>query len=205
MTRSDDGPTDEDIYTFDEFELYYQSTEKVTDRRLALNAWNYGLCLALMGGIGLVTAWTISKPAFQLVSVVTTSAFAVMGLLLCSLWIGQIRDFKMLNNAKFEVLNAMAPKVRFPDLANSRSAEPFAKEWQILESNRSTQEISSMNIITLKASNAEFLVPRAFMTIFAGIILISIGFAGVNWKSITSAPFLLSTEKAAHNSITSNE
>jgi hypothetical protein len=188
MSKPEDTNKEALIYAFEEFDLYYQSTEKVTDRRLALNTWNYGLCVAIMSAVGLLTTFSIAEPGFQLVSVVAICAFAVVGILLCSLWTGQIRDFKMLNNAKFEVLNAMAPWVTFP--TNARSAQPFLKEWQILERSRATSELNSIKIVTLRSSNAEFLVPRAFMVIFFGTLISSAIFAAINWRAIISNVFL---------------
>jgi hypothetical protein len=34
---------------FDEFKLFYESAEKVTDRRNAANRWNYSICIAILG------------------------------------------------------------------------------------------------------------------------------------------------------------
>lgn len=190
------GPASADVYSFEEYQLYYESTEKVVDRRLALNSWNYGLCLALMSGIGLLTTWALPRPEFRLLMLVGDSSLALVGAILCFLWIAQIRDFKLLNNAKFEVLNAMAPKVSFRDDPNVRSAEPFAKEWSALERHRATSELASVKIVALKASNAEFLVPRAFIALFAGVILASSLFGMNNWRDIQSAAFEIRTSDA---------
>jgi hypothetical protein len=184
-----EGPAEIECFAFDEFKLYYESTEKVVDRRLALNSWNYGLCIALLGGIGAFTAWGLSKPSFYLMLIIANPLLAGMGAILCSLWIGQIRDFKMLNNAKFEVLNNMASKIRFASDSKARSAEPFAKEWAALQRLQATRESHSVNIVTLKASNAEFLVPRAFSTIYIGIIVAVVVFAAMNVDTIQRSAF----------------
>jgi len=44
MTDKPPGPR----FSFDEFKLYYDSTEKVTDRRLETNRWNYSICVAIL-------------------------------------------------------------------------------------------------------------------------------------------------------------
>ena len=95
-------------YSFDEFKLYYELTEKVTDRRLATNTWNYGLCTGIMIAVASLTTWASSRPDFRLIMLLAILILSGMGALLCVLWTGQIRDFKELNAAKFEVLNAMA-------------------------------------------------------------------------------------------------
>ena len=188
-----------ETYSFDEYKLYYESTEKVVDRRLALNAWNYGLCLALMGAIGALTAWALPQPEFRLLLLLGDSAFALAGTLLCVLWVGQIRDFKLLNNAKFDVLNAMAPRVAFPECSALKSAQPFAKEWEALERQRATAEMSQSNIVVLRASHAEFLVPRAFGALFVGVIAASLIFGLLNWGEIRNSAFQLSAVGAAQD------
>jgi hypothetical protein len=40
--------------SFDEFKLYYESTEKVTDRRLETNRWNYSICIATLVAIAAI-------------------------------------------------------------------------------------------------------------------------------------------------------
>jgi hypothetical protein len=188
-----DEPSDSVKFSFEEYKLYYESTEKVIDRRLSLNSWNYGLCIALLGGIGAFAAWSLPRPEFHLILVAFGIALPAMGAILCSLWVGQIRDFKMLNNAKFDVLSKMAPSVRFSGDAGAISARPFEKEWDTLERLKATSETHSINIVTLKASNAEFLVPRAFSAIFVGIIAIVVAFAAINRSEISRSAFHLSS------------
>ncbi len=103
---------------FDEFKLFYDSTEKVTDRRLEANRWNYSICVATLGAIATIISWSIDKPEFLIMGLATIVLLAGMASLYCTLWIGQIRDLKELNNAKFSVLNEMAPFVAFGDDAH---------------------------------------------------------------------------------------
>jgi len=97
-----------------------------------------------------------------------------MAILFCFLWIGQIRDFKSLNNAKFEIINQMAPNVEFdPEHPGSiTSFCSFEKEWKKLEEMRALQVAGKTNIIALKSTNIEYFIPKAFITIFAAIILV---------------------------------
>jgi hypothetical protein len=173
-------------YSFDE---YYESTEKVTDRRLATNTWNYSLCTAIMLAVAGLASWASSRLEFRLVMLLAILVVAGMGALLCSLWAGQIRDFKELNAAKFEVLNWMAPSVRFGDDAAIVSAIPFAREWDMMQAKQATREMQSMRIIALRSSNAEFLVPAAFRSLFI-LILLAVGVTmGVNWTPLTHSVF----------------
>jgi hypothetical protein len=116
---------------------------------------------------------------------------AGMGALLCSLWTGQIRDFKELNAAKFDVLNLMAPSIRFGSEDNLTSATPFAREWEILKAKKATQEMAAIQIIALRSSNAEFLVPTAFRWLFLLISVSVVIVMLVNWSSLTGSVFIL--------------
>lgn len=94
--------------SFDEFKLYYESTEKVTDRRLSANTWNYSICIGMIVAIAGIVKWSAGNNFFY-VGITAIVVLCTMAFLFCSLWLGQITDFKYLNNAKFKVLNEMAP------------------------------------------------------------------------------------------------
>jgi len=121
--------------------------------------------------------------------VIAIVILAGMGVLLCSLWIGQIRDFKDLNSAKFEVLNMMAPLIRFGADQTLVSARPFEQEWSILDKKKATREVDTMEIVALRSSNAELLVPRAFRWLFALITAASIITTVVNWPTLMGSVF----------------
>lgn len=177
---------------FDEYKLFYESTEKVTDRRLSANKWNYSICTAILVAVAAITSWGLSKPSFVLVSVVAIIILSGMAALYCSLWIGQIRDFKALNNAKFDILNKMAPDVIFGDSESDPRVSfcPFEKEWQSLQKANAIQEISQPNIIALKASNMEYLIPRTFRVLYILIIVGVAVISAVNWSSVLKLPQL---------------
>ena len=122
--------------SFEEFKLYYESTEKVTDRRLEANRWNYSICVAMLVAIAAITKWTFTSTIAVWVGLAAIAILAIMACAFCLLWIGQIRDFKRLNTAKFDMLNAMAPDIEFdtehPGLLVSY--QPFDKEWKGLVS-----------------------------------------------------------------------
>jgi hypothetical protein len=184
---SDDPAPEPRVYTFDEFKLYYESTEKVTDRRLAANTSNYGLCSAIIIAIASLNAWALPKPEFRIGSVAATLILARMGWQLCVLWDAQIRDFKALNAAKFEVLNKMAPSVRFGPSDTRVSAEPFDREWQILKSKEAAHEIRAMGMIALQSSEAELSVPVAFLRPFQLIIAAAIAATFWSWRPMTAS------------------
>jgi len=171
---------------FDEFKLYYESTEKVTDRRLEANRWNYSLCAATLGAVGLIAGWGMSKPERFVASDIVVSLLCGIAALYCTLWMGQIRDYKELNNAKFSVLNAMAPLVVFSEKDNDQRSSflPFEKEWKALQESMAAREVLGMKIVALKSSNIEYLLPKALRLLFglatlAGFVLLVLRLTGL--------------------------
>lgn len=158
---------------FDEFKLFYESAEKVTDRRNAANRWNYSICIAILGAIAAIISWSLGKPTFLMTGIVCVVLLAAMAALYCTLWVGQIRDLKELNNAKFTVINEMANFVSFGDGSNEKliSYKPFEKEWDALTKAKIAEEVKSINIIALKSSNIEYLIPKAFRILFVLIVV----------------------------------
>lgn len=112
-----------------------------------------------------------------------------MAILFCALWIGQIRDFKNLNNAKFTVLNEMAPRVEF-DLGNPGAIVsfcPFDKEWEKLKEMSALQEVGRSNLIALKSSNIEYFIPKAFAALFFSVLVALAVVVINNWPPATLA------------------
>ncbi|HZH31745.1 MAG TPA: hypothetical protein VEY11_13360 [Pyrinomonadaceae bacterium] len=175
--------------TFEEFKFYYETTDKVSDRRIALNQWNYTICSAIVVAVAAISSWTIANLEFFAVGIGIVIILSIMAALFCSLWIGLIRDYKKLNNAKFDVLNEMASDVVFSSETNDTrvSYEPFKKEWDKLKQSEAVQEVSSINLIALKSSNIEFLIPKAFRVLFFVIIFLAIVGAIVNRKVFTDS------------------
>ena len=68
---------------FDEFKLFYDSAEKVTDRRNSANRWNYSICIAILGAIAAIISWSLSKPTFLIIGIVTVVLLAGMAALYC--------------------------------------------------------------------------------------------------------------------------
>jgi hypothetical protein len=176
-------PVAEPRLSFDEFKLYYESTEKVTDRRLETNRWNYSICIATLVAIAVLIRWSLTTVALLWVGLTGVALLSLMAVLFCMLWVGQVRDFKMLNKAKFEILNDMAHRVDFkPDAPGSvLSFCPFEKEWKRLDELKALHEVGASDIIALKSSNSEYFIPKAFAILFAGVLLTLPVVVALNW------------------------
>ena len=177
--------------SFDEFSLYYESTERVTDRRLAMNRWNHSVCVAILLGIAAIVNWSSGRSSYLFVGVCSVVILAAMAALFCTYWLGQIGDFKALNAAKFAVLNDMAPSVAFyvgEQKADARSFECFAKEWEALRSAQALQNVRTKkrrHLLALRSSGAELFMPRAWRAIFFTIAVLTAAAAVANWSTVT--------------------
>jgi len=160
-------------YSFDEYKLVYDSAEKVTDRRLSNNKSNYSISIAILVAIAFVWKWTTDNNEYFFCGTILVLILAGFATVFCSLWIGQITDFKKLNRAKFDVINNMASKLYFENSVVV-SYEPFDKEWKKLIEIDALQAKPKNNIIALKSTNAEYFIPKAFRILFLIIFIISI-------------------------------
>jgi len=174
--------------SFEEYRLYYESAEKVTERRHELNRWNYSIVVAILAAIGLVLNWATNDPSHMLVGTGGIAILCGMAIGLCSFWIRQITDFKELNAAKFGVLNAMAPLVRFSsDGQGVESYRPFEREWDVLQRRKVLVQVGAGRIgrlLVLSASRAEYFIPQALRVVFAAILAVVVVFAVTDHKAI---------------------
>jgi hypothetical protein len=180
-------------HSFDEFKLYYDSAEKVTDRRIANNQWNYSICVATIAAMALVWSWSANNRSFAFLSLTVVAALSSLGILFSTLWIRQIADYKSLNAAKFSILNDIAPSVAFPSSAKSEeivSSNPFKREWEALQKMDALREVGSRNLIALKSSNIEFYLPKALRFLYVLSLMVSvapilrhIGDYGASWAN----------------------
>lgn len=161
---------DEKKCSFEEFKLYYESTEKVTDRRITNNNLSYSICIAVLLATGYIWNWSISNSTYTDIGLTLVCTLSVIAILYTRLWLAQIKDFKRLNAAKFDVLNEMAPNLAFNDQKSEVdiiSYEPFRKEWEKIKGLNGLQKRRRFNIVALSSSNQEYFVPQAFTVIFA--------------------------------------
>lgn len=169
--------------------MYYESAERVTERRLDLNKWNYSVMTATLLAIGGVLVWATQRADHELTGCVGVFLLSLMAFLHCTFWIKQIDDFKALNTEKFRILNEMAPRVTFPDTAGAHLAsfEPFRREWRAMEADDAVREIRSGlgRFVALKSSSAEYTMARVFRWAFLLIALAIIGLAIADFGNIS--------------------
>ena len=170
--------------SFQEFALYYQSAEQVTERRIAMNRWNYSVMTATLIAVALVLNWSTSKQSHMFVGICGIAILCLTAIVLYTYWINQISDAKALNATKFRVLNEMAPLIQFEGPngpSATKSFEPFQKEWTALQSAQALTSVQAgaiSNLQVLSASRAEYFIPKAFRILFivilAGVIVFAV-------------------------------
>ena len=181
----------EPYYNFEEFKVYYESTERVSDRRIATTRWNYSVGVAVLGGVALLIKLALENDTFFALGLLAAAFVSTIAAIFSYLWLRQIDDFKSLNNAKFEVLNAMAPNIRFPRESDGgsrtqpmQSYEPFRREWEHLQQAKSVVKVrgSKLNLTALSASNIERFIPKCFLLLFgaASVVSLTIGISNIS-------------------------
>ena len=68
MDTTNDGKPqmpDDSFYSFEEFRMVYDSTELISERKIAFNRNNASLCLAVIAGQGVATSWCYQKPGLE--------------------------------------------------------------------------------------------------------------------------------------------
>jgi hypothetical protein len=164
-------PTKKPCYSFEEFKLMYESTEKVTDRRHTKNTFNYSICVGGVLALAVIANWSVANSQYKYVSFTLIFLLSIMETAYTRLWLRQIKDLKALNTAKFEVLNEMAPLLKFDSTKSGAGEEivsyqPFAREWEILKKLNALQNPKRHKIVALKSTDEELFIPKAFQAIF---------------------------------------
>lgn len=63
-------------YSLEEYKMFYESTEKVTDRRITMNKYNYTACGTILGAIAIIFQWSIDNTAYQSYGTIFTGIFS---------------------------------------------------------------------------------------------------------------------------------
>lgn len=99
-------------------------------------------------------------------AIIATSSFAwsvksvfvlFAGVALCFLWTKLIKNYKLLNAEKFNIILALEKKL---------PAQPFFDEWELLKSNKKYNEFTKLE--------------RALPLIFIGVYILALAFIAMN-------------------------
>ena len=92
--------------------------------------------------------------AFSIVWDIKSILISCAGIVICIVWLVSINNYRLLNKAKFEVINEMEKKLQM---------QPFADEWNKLKENKNYRDSTTI----------EQILPLMFIILYVvGVIMI---------------------------------
>ena len=92
--------------------------------------------------------------AFSIVWDIKSILISCAGIVICIVWLVSINNYRLLNKAKFEVINEMEKKLQM---------QPFADEWNKLKENKNYKDSTTI----------EQILPLMFIILYVvGVIMI---------------------------------
>lgn len=144
------GIEDSDVL-LEQYKLFVESADKISDRRMKANEFFLGLNAAFLALLGFVKTETAGQ-GFSIVF-----ALAPFGaIVICYLWYQTVRSHKNLNGAKFKVIHAIEKRLPL---------SLFDTEWEIVERGENKKKYWPF-------SHIELITPWIFIAIY-GTILVS--------------------------------
>lgn len=137
-------------HLLEQYKIYINATEKISDRRQKTNEFFLGLNAALVSLLGFITTKTDQS---AIINILTLSSIA--GMTICYLWYRIIRSYKGLNGAKFKVIHTI--EARLP-------LALYDTEWEMLGRGENRK-------LYWAFTHIELLVPWIFVGIYILIFL----------------------------------
>ncbi len=131
-------------HLIEQYKLYVEMADRVSNKRIQANSFFLGFCTALLAAGAALYGKGYRAPG----GVVFITLLAT--LLLCYTWWQQIKSYRQLNAAKFEVISL---------LEGHLPSAPYSAEWEILGGGRSPRRYRPL-------SSLEELVPLIFAILF---------------------------------------
>lgn len=137
-------------HLLEQYKIYIESAEKISDRRQKANEFFLGLNTALVALLGFVSTKTSQG---QVAILLTLSSFA--GITMCYLWYRIIRSYKGLNGGKFNVIHLI--EARLP-------LALYDTEWEMLGRGENKS-------VYWPFTHIEIWVPWIFIIIYSALLL----------------------------------
>ena len=126
----------------EQYKLYVELTDRVSDRRIKTSQY----FITLLSGLLVVLSFVLHKDQQDSLSQFQPyiiSSVGLLGIILCFVWRLNIRSYRQLNSQKFQVIHDMEKQLPYP---------LFAKEWELLGKGKEQDKY-------LQLSRVEKLVP----------------------------------------------
>jgi hypothetical protein len=166
--------------------MYYESTERVTDRRLGMNGRNRSFYTTLVVAIAVAFNWAVASSQYLYVALAATALISLVAIVFSIYWSAQVKDLKRLNAAKFQTLAQMAPHVVMdsPHHPQMTLFDRFTREWELLEKSGGLKKQTRIGIKASRASGAEMFEVYAVRTVFLLFFSISVIVLTINWGQV---------------------
>jgi hypothetical protein len=136
---------DYNAHLLEQYKLYVQMADKISDRRQLANNFFLTLNTALVAGLaGLIS----QRPAW--LPTIVDMAVCLSGLILCFTWHRMICSYRDLNSGKFKVIHEMEKRLPL---------RPYDAEWTMLGEGKLSQ-------LYLPFSHIERWIPVGFGTLY---------------------------------------
>jgi hypothetical protein len=142
-----------DDHIFDQYKIYLESAERMSDRRLQTNNYFITINSALiaLGGILGNTKLIPLDDTSQII-------FAVVGIIVCFVWYRMINSYKQINSAKFKVIHQIEQYLPL---------RLYEYEWEQLGSGKNKSLYQPF-------SHLEIHVPKIFAVIYILILIVKL-------------------------------
>ncbi|CAA0258450.1 hypothetical protein V2595_15225 [Tenacibaculum maritimum] len=146
-------------HTLEQYKMYVESAEKVSDRRSNLNIFYLSLTTTITGVIGYLKTNTISNSEYLIIGL------SISAILICVYWVNLLENYRKLNSGKFKVIH---------EIEKELPLNLYDYEWEKLGKGNDPK-------LYKKLSNVEKIIPTIFGFLFLLVVIIE--FASIiNWN-----------------------
>ncbi|MFL0092743.1 RipA family octameric membrane protein [Tenacibaculum maritimum] len=146
-------------HTLEQYKMYVESAEKVSDRRSNLNTFYLSLTTTITGVIGYLKTNTISNSEYLIIGL------SISAILICVYWVNLLENYRKLNSGKFKVIH---------EIEKELPLNLYDYEWEKLGKGNDPK-------LYKKLSNVEKIIPTIFGFLFLLVVIIE--FASIiNWN-----------------------
>lgn len=139
-------------HTLEQYKMYVDSAEKVSDRRSNLNTFYLSLTTTIAGVIGYLKTNTNDNSEYLVIGL------SISGILICIYWVNLLENYRKLNSGKFQVIH---------EIEKELPLNLYEYEWEKLGKGNDPK-------LYKKLSNVEKVIPCIFGVLFLLVIVIEI-------------------------------
>ena len=106
----------------EQYKLYVEMADRISERRMSTNRFY----MTLLSGLLIMISFVVNKDNINALAdqqFIIYLATGILGVLVCIIWYVNIRSYRQLNTAKFQVIHEMEERLSY---------SPYKIEWEIL-------------------------------------------------------------------------